>query len=384
MSSTNQIRLLLVEDVPQVAQYIRDLLSAQTQVKVLDVMNDGRNVPQRVEQLRPDVLMVDALLQGKVRGLQVAEQVRRSGASLPIVVLTVPQNQVQVDPSKGVDHVLRMPFSGYELINTVQNAMTAWQATASPEAKSLVVAVFASKGGVGRTTIAFNLAVCIARTSGRNTVVVDGSLQYADLRSLLKVPSDAPSILDLPTDRIQDSDLSDVLWRDPSGIDILLAPPRPEMAEMVSTRDVDKVLSLLRRVYGVVVIDTPSGLSEVVLSFLDHSDVVLQVVNQEATTIHNTRAAHETFRAMGYPVSKIHYLLNRADPSGMDPKQLQEALGKAPEFALSSDGHLVVDSNNQGMPFVLAQPEAVISKELTRIAASLAGAPAAVPAGARR
>jgi len=111
---------------------------------------------------------------------------------------------------------------------------------------------------------------------------------------------------------------------------------------------------------------------------------VLQVVNQEATTIHNTRAAQETFRAMGYPVSKIHYLLNRADPSGMDPKQLQEALGKAPEFALSSDGHLVVDSNNQGMPFVLAQPEAVISKELTRIAASLAGAPAAVPAGARR
>jgi pilus assembly protein CpaE len=166
-------------------------------------------------------------------------------------------------------------------------------------------------------------------------------------------------------------------------VDILLAPPRPEMAEMVSTRDVDKVLSLLRRVYGVVLIDTPSGLSEVVLSFLDHSDVVLQVVNQEATTIHNTRAAMETFRAMGYPTTKIHYLLNRADPAGMDPKKLQEALGKAPEFALSSDGHLVVDSNNQGMPFVLAQPEAVISKELTRIAASLAGA-TAVPAGARR
>ena len=69
------------------------------------------------------------------------------------------------------------------------------------------------------------------------------------------MPVDAPSILDLPTDRIAESDLGDVLWRDPSGIDILLAPPRIEMAEMVTPRDLDKVLSLLRRVYDVVVID---------------------------------------------------------------------------------------------------------------------------------
>ena len=68
---------------------------------------------------------------------------------------------------------------------------------------------------------------------------------------LLKVPADAPSILDLPTDRIAESDLGDVLWRDPSGIDILLAPPRIEMAEMLTARDVEKILSLLRRVYAV-------------------------------------------------------------------------------------------------------------------------------------
>ena len=83
---------------------------------------------------------------------------------------------------------------------------------------------------MGKTTIAFNLAVALAQTGETRTALVDGNLQFGDLRSLLRVPGDAPSILQLPTDRISESDLSDVLWRDPSGIDILLAPPRVEMA----------------------------------------------------------------------------------------------------------------------------------------------------------
>ena len=97
-------------------------------------------------------------------------------------------------------------------------------AASSDVAATRVLSMFAPKGGVGRTTIAFNLAVALGQL-GQKTVLIDGSLQFGDLRSLLKVPNDAPSILDLPTDRIAESDLSDVLWRDPSGIDILLPHP---------------------------------------------------------------------------------------------------------------------------------------------------------------
>ena len=114
----DQIRLLLVEDVPQVAQYVRNLLNSQQRIKLFDIQKDGRAVAEQIHQLRPDVVMIDSLLQGRMKGLQVAEQIRREGAGPPIIILTVPQNPVQVDPAKGVDRVLSMPFTGFDLVRS--------------------------------------------------------------------------------------------------------------------------------------------------------------------------------------------------------------------------------------------------------------------------
>jgi pilus assembly protein CpaE len=383
--ASDQTRLLLVEDVPQVAQYIRGLLNAQNSVKLLDVLSDGTKVLPQVQQLRPDIVLLDSLLQGRVKGLQLAQQIVESGYGVPVIVLTVPQNPIEVDPSKGIHGVLAMPFSGFDLMNRVAQVRKDF-AQLTSTGSSRVYSVFAPKGGVGKTTIAFNLAVALGQAEQR-TVLIDGSLQFGDLRSLLKVPADAPSILDLPTDRVSESDLADVLWRDPSGIDILLAPPRVEMAEMVTTRDVDKIMSLLRRVYGSIVIDMSSALSDINLAFLDLSDTIVEIVTYDSTTIHNTMAVADAFRMIGYPASKVRYLINRADsPGGIDPADLERALGRIPEHRVVSDGMLVVQSNNEGVPFVLANPAAPISQDLHRVAGELlaaSGIPRPVAAGRR-
>ena len=381
-SGANEIRLLIVEDVPQVAQYIRNLLSSQSTIKLLDLVTDGTKALGQIEQLRPDIVIVDALLQGRLKGMGLIEQIRQRDSAIPVIVLTVPQNPVEASVERGIHGVLSMPFSGFDLMNKIQAVHTAFHESDDNKAGKLI-AVFAPKGGVGKTTIAFNLAVAIGQLEQR-TVLIDGSLQFGDLRALLKVPVDAPSILDLPTDRIQDSDLRDVLWRDPSGIDILLAPPRVEMAEMVTVRDVEKVISMLRRVYQIVVVDMPSALSDITLTFLDAAELILQIVTYDSTTIRNTLAVAETFRAIGYPASKIAYLVNRADsPGGISPVELGRALGRAPDYTLISDGLLVVQSNNEGVPFVLANPNAQVSVDMARMAAIIAGVRQAQPIGRR-
>jgi len=382
MPPSDQTRLLIVEDVPQVAQYIRGLLNAQSRVKLLDVLNDGSRVLATIKELRPDVVLVDALLQGRVKGPKLVEMIHEAKLGVPVIVLTVPQNPIEPDFTQGIHGVLAMPFSGFDLMTRIATARKEFDEVES-FATTRVMSVFAPKGGVGKTTIAFNLAVALAQLEQR-TVLIDGSLQFGDLRSLLKVPIDAPSILDLPTDRIAESDLSDVLWRDPSGIDILLAPPRIEMAEMLTPRDVEKVLSLLRRVYGAIVIDMSSYLNDINLAFLDASDIIVEIVTYDSTTIHNTVAVADTFRSIGYPASKVRYLINRADsPGGIESIDLERALGRVPEHRVVSDGRLVVQSNNEGVPFVLANPEAPVSMDIRRVASELLNA-GRTPAAAGR
>ena len=381
----DQIRLLVVEDVPQVAQYIRGLLNSQQSIKLLDVVTDGSRVINLISELRPDVVLVDALLQGRVKGLNLVDQIHQSGSPVPVIVLTVPQQPVAPDPTHGIHGVLAMPFTGYELVTRLQQVhQTA--ATLDNFGTARMITLFAPKSGVGKTTLAFNLAVAVVQ-QGQRTVLIDGSLQFGDMRALLKVPMEAPSLLDLPTDRIQESDLADVLWRDPSGIDILLAPPRVEMAEMVTVRDLEKVLSLLRRVYEVVIVDTPAVVNDINLAFLDTSDTILEVVTFDSTTIHSTMVMADAFRMIGYPPSKVRYLVNRADSTGgIDPAVLTQALGRQPEHHVTSGGALVVRANNEGIPFVLADPSAQISQDVMRTAVELAGnkMPAAAAAAGRR
>jgi pilus assembly protein CpaE len=365
-----QIRLLLVEDVPQVASHVRSLLNAQSQIKMLDVVTSGDRAAANVAEVKPDVVIVDALLQGRVSGQQVAEEIRRAEPQVGVIMLTVPQNPVSENPERGIDAVLKMPFTGFDLTTMIRKVGET-RAVESARAGSLVVSLFSPKGGVGRTTLAYNLAAGLGQD--HKVCLIDGSLQFSDLRGLLRVPAVAPSIVNLPTDRIREQDLIDIMWRDPSGIDILLAPPRVEMAEMVTTRDIEKVLSMLRQLYEFVIIDTRAALSDDVLVFLDSADLILQVLTYDSMAIRGLAMSAETFAAIGYPPTKLATVLNRADATGgFDKADVEQALGSKIDFEVVSDGRLVLSSNNEGVAFVTSSPDSPSAQGVRRIAESLA------------
>jgi pilus assembly protein CpaE len=255
-------------------------------------------------------------------------------------------------------------------------------AARDPSRSCRAIAVFGSKGGVGKSTIAFNLAASLA-ASGLRTALVDGSLQYGDIRRLLRMPPDQPSICDLPTDCVRGSDLAENLVTE-SGVDVLLAPPRPEMAELITRRDLEAILDLLRRSYQAIVIDTPAALVESTLALLDSADVILQVVTPEVGALDATRTASDTFDALGYAATKIRLVVNRAGTRGaLSRAQIERALGRPVDVEIPSEWDLVSSCNAEGIPFVLDRPDAPASQAIQALASGVSAVVGAAPQPSR-
>jgi pilus assembly protein CpaE len=364
------LRVMLVEDMPEMTAHLRELIRAQASLKLVGAVEDGRTVLREIVELRPDVLVVDSLLQVGMTGARVIERLNHAGSTIPVVALEVPDQPLDASHRALVDAVATMPFGTFDLLAAIRRA-TENRAARDPRSHSRVVAIYAAKGGVGKTTLAYNVAVAMAAAEFR-TALIDGSLQYGDLRRHLRVDPAVPSICDLPGE-VRVSDLEETMYRDPSGVEVLLAPPRLEMADLVAATDVETVLELARRAYHAVIIDTPSALNETTLAMLDLADVILQVLTPEPAALDSTRAAAAAFAAIGYPTDKVRTVINRADATGgLSMTQLERALGGDPDYVVASDWQLVAASNREGIPFVTARPDAEVSENVVAMARHLA------------
>jgi pilus assembly protein CpaE len=240
-----------------------------------------------------------------------------------------------------------------------------------------LVAVFSPKGGVGRTTIAVNLAVAAAADLGIKTVLVDGSFQFGDVGVLLNLNPKNKSIADLVPEleaAEEPESIDTFVINHSSGVRVLLAPPSPEMAEMITPAGVRKILEALRATNDLVVVDCTANFSDTTLAILDAADMILTALTLEITSIKNIRLFLEVADQLGYESSKLKLILNRADSTlGIRVADVEHSIGRKVEHTIVSDGRSVVYALNRGVPFVLSNREAQVSQDILRLATAITG-----------
>jgi pilus assembly protein CpaE len=240
----------------------------------------------------------------------------------------------------------------------------------------LIVAVFSPKGGVGRTTIAVNLAVAAATELGKKVVIMDGSFQFGDVGVLLNLNPKSKSIADLIPE-LDAGDLESIdtfLINHTAGIRVLLAPPSPETAEMITASGVKKVLERLRADHDLVVVDCTSYFNDTTLAILDAADVILTMLSLEITSVKNMRLFLEVAEQLGYESGKVRLVLNRADSAlGIRVADVEHSIGRKVDETVVSDGRSVVYALNRGVPFFLSNREAQVSQDILRLARSVIG-----------
>ena len=239
-----------------------------------------------------------------------------------------------------------------------------------------IVAIFSPKGGVGRTTIAVNMAIAASTELGKSVVLVDGSFQFGDVGVLLNLNPKNKSIADLvpELEAGEPESLDTFVINHSAGVRVLLAPPSPEMAELITPTAVKRVLEALRRQHDLVIVDCTSWFNETTLAILDAADTVLTILSLEITSIKNMRLFLEVADQLGYEHGKVKLVLNRADSSlGIRVTDVENSIGRKVDHTIVSDGRSVVYALNRGVPFFLSNREAEVSQDILRLATAVAG-----------
>ncbi len=384
----DKIRVLIVDDIAETRENIRRLLQFERDMEVVGGARTGKEALSLARDTTPHVVIMDINMPD-MDGISATEALLKELPNTQIVILSV-QNEpdyMRRAMLAGARDFLPKPPSADELVSTIrkvgQRALT--QTIVMPVAQTpggapisvssthalhgKVIVVYSPRGGVGRTMVATNLALCL-HTEDTPVVIVDAALQFGDVAACLNLQT-RNSLLDLVEQSSElDTELVErIAIHHPSGMKVIAAPARPEQAEAVQGAQISKVIRYLSSVFQYVVVDTSSALNESTIGAIDASDVVVLIGAPDLPTIKNLRMFFDLGEALNLTPQKIVLIMNRMDKRfGISAEKVADLLKQPIIAQIPLDDRVVPLSTNNGEPFILGDRTKPIARSILEMA----------------
>lgn len=372
-----KIGVVIVDDIKETRNNVKTLLEFNNRIEVLGEAENGEEAIQIAGRLKPDIMLMDINMPVK-DGIKATEEISVSSPEVSVIIVSVQgeQEYLRKSMAAGAREFITKPFSSDDLTNTIIKVYEVEQKRkekilpkVEEEVKSKVITVFSTKGGVGKTTIASNIAAAIARETKKRVAIVDLDLQFGNMGVFLNVPI-KNTIMDLvkETSDFDSKLIEEYMVSHYSGVKVLLAPTKPEYAEFITSVHIEKIIKSLKESYHYIIIDTPTNLNEVTLTALDLADKILFIAGLDLPTIKNSKDGIGIMESLHYSKEKLNIVVNKAtEQFGIKNKDFEDTV-KYPIWAsIPEDSQTVITSINKGFPFVLTRTETKVAKSILDI-----------------
>lgn len=377
MNQGDKGHILIVQDDATLAS-LRPLLS-RVGYRLLEATS-GEQALALVQDQPVDLAIVEIDLPG-MDGYQLCRRLRQNEltCAMPILLLThrTHINDKVSGFEAGADDYLTKPFEPQELSYRIEVLMRRkgrrgdGSTTSGPPPRGKILALFGTKGGVGRTTIGVNLAVGLQRRTHGRIVLFDADFFFGDIALHLGLPPQH-TILNLisPTEGVAQDIIDQVLIPHVSGVRVLLSPRNPEDVELIAPTHISQLLDYLAAANDCIVVDCQAIYDERTLVILEKADAILLVIRPDVGSVKNMAVFSELAAKLQLSFDqKIHIVLNRAgSKSGIGANEIERIFRRQIEFRIGSAGNTISVSVNRGVPLVIDQPNHPFSLQVMQMA----------------
>ncbi|QQY80128.1 pilus assembly protein CpaE [Keratinibaculum paraultunense] len=361
-----EVRVLIFAD-EATSQKLYTMLK-DDDIRIVYRLYDENEVLDQISKTRPDIVLVSSNNTNLL--LRVCQQIYLLRPRSTPVAIIDDYNQEIIGKiiQTGVNYILPLQIDNYTLVAQLKGIYTnestrlmALESTSITNWKSKVITVFSSKGGVGCTTVATNLAIKLAQKK-RKVAILDFDVEFGEVAFIMRVDT-KNTIAELLQE--QPSPNADAIRKymvvHSSGVNILAAPSSPEYAEHISASQTEKIISAIRTHYDYVIVDTSVGFNGINLSCFDASSMILYVTGMDLATLRRTKMGLSILNSL-VGNEKIHLLVGKEEPSRVKIRDVSRALEFPLWKSIPFDQKLALEAINQGRPMVLESPLSKVSR----------------------
>lgn len=371
-------KVLIADDMDELRSNVRRMLKNQENIRIVDEAKNGQEAVEKAKALKPHIVLMDINMP-ELDGLKAAEILAKECPNVQTIIMSIQSEQEYFRRAMkaGAKDFLVKPFSTNDLVDTIRNVFNRWVKD-RPEIiadsnKAEILTFFSTKGGVGRTTLAVNLAINLAER-GKKVLIIDASLQFGDVAITLNQTSKKNIYNVIDNGELSLADIEKNIVHHESGLHLLLAPKEPAFAEAIKSSHLKAIVDNVSSLYQYIIFDLPPSITDKELAVLDKSNLVLLVATLEISSLKNTKICLKTFNDISFDSNKIKLILNKEIPNvGIGKQDLETGLG-IPVFAtVPMESEIAQSALNHGRPFVLGSPKSAISKAISGMADRIIG-----------